>query len=759
MAFVLVVGSVILLGALAPSQTTLAGLILSSASPPSVEPDDFSCTTISQIPLLECLALTALYNGTNGPQWINRDGWLQTDTPCTWYGVSCSAGHVTAVNLFSNNLTGPIPYQLSNLTELRDLYLDANHLNGSIPYQLGYLSNLQYLDLSSNQLSGPIPTQFSNLTSLRKLWLSSNQLSGTIPVELASLANLQELWLADNQLAGNIPSELDNLANLSVLSLSTNQLSGTIPAELTNLVLLQLLDLSANQLTGSIPPGLGSMANLRNLSLNGNRLTGGIPPQLGNLVNLRYLYLDNNQLSGAIPSELGSLTNLEWMGLHHNLLIGSIPSQLGSLSRLNGLNLAYNQLSGNIPTALGSLTSLQWLDLRSNHLSGAIPTQLGNLHNLQYLLLSANQLTGSIPPQLGNLTYLQELHLASNQLGDRIPDHLCDLTISQYSSHDLGYNMLTEGPECIFHVDPDWMQTQTVRPSNLQATWQPAGQASLTWTPILYNGDGGYYQISYATNLDGPYIVAGTTTDKHQSSYLVTGLTKGPTYYFRVRTFTPAHDEQQNELWSDYSIARMDTADTPTPSPTLTSTPTPTDTPTATSTPMPSDTPTPTDTMTPSPTSTVTPTDTPAVRVHWQHLPLVVRYPEPTTTPTATALPPCWPDCEPNETFRQAHGPLASGQGYQGHIESETDQNDYFFVDMGTAHTIEVSLRNIPVGANYHLYLYDSVQNLVGYSGNAGNADEYILTNPLLASRYYVRVQRVAGFSPAQAYLLQVRYQ
>lgn len=127
--------------------------------------------------------------------------------------------------------------------------------------------------------------------------------------------------------------------------------------------------------------------------------------------------------------------------------------------------------------------------------------------------------------------------------------------------------------------------------------------------------------------------------------------------------------------------------------------------------------------------------------------------------PTATALPPCWPDCEPNETFSQAQGPLASGQVYQGHIESETDQNDYFFVDMATAHTIEVSLRNIPVGANYHLYLYDSVQNLVGYSGNAGNADEYILTNPLLASRYYVRVQRVAGYSPAQAYLLQVRYQ
>jgi hypothetical protein len=34
----------------------------------------------------------------------------------------------------------------------------------------------------------------------------------------------------------------------------------------------------------------------------------------------------------------------------------------------------------------------------------------------------------------------------------------------------------------------------------------------------------------------------------------VAGLTTGQAYYFLVRTYTPAHDDQQSDLWSEYTV-------------------------------------------------------------------------------------------------------------------------------------------------------------------------------------------------------------
>ena len=47
------------------------------------------------------------------------------------------------------------------------------------------------LILRDSQLTGTIPVELGNLTNLRILALGGNQLSGTIPPELGRLANLQ----------------------------------------------------------------------------------------------------------------------------------------------------------------------------------------------------------------------------------------------------------------------------------------------------------------------------------------------------------------------------------------------------------------------------------------------------------------------------------------------------------------------------------------------------------------------------------------
>ena len=331
-------------------------------------------------------------------------------------------------------LTGTIPAELSNLSTLERLLLNHNQLTGTIPVELGGLANLESINLRNNQLTGTIPAELGNLSALETLQLQENMLSGSIPVELGGLANLEFIDLRNNQLTGTIPAELGSLSNLTVLSLQENLLTGSIPTQLGGLSKLLDMNLSANRLTGSIPMELGSLSSLVDLNLQMQKnedgeygLTGSIPMQLGNLSNLRTLYLAGNKLSGSIPAQLGNVSNLQTLYLHDNQLTGSIPMQLGSLSNLTDLRLDKNQLSGSIPTQFGNLTSLRYLYLHLNRLSGSIPAELGSLSRLDWLYLHENQLTGTIPSELGNLYNLSILALSINNLSGRIPAELGNL--------------------------------------------------------------------------------------------------------------------------------------------------------------------------------------------------------------------------------------------------------------------------------------------------------------------------------------------
>ncbi len=53
--------------------------------------------------------------------------------PNSWYGVACSIGNITRLDLGSNQLTGTIPPEIGNLTNLSYLGLQNNYLNGEIP--------------------------------------------------------------------------------------------------------------------------------------------------------------------------------------------------------------------------------------------------------------------------------------------------------------------------------------------------------------------------------------------------------------------------------------------------------------------------------------------------------------------------------------------------------------------------------------------------------------------------------------------------
>ncbi|GER28676.1 leucine-rich repeat protein kinase family protein [Striga asiatica] len=82
--------------------------------------------------------------------------------------------------LSGKNLTGPIPEDLTKLTDLVELWLDNNSLNGSIPDFSG-CPNLRIIHLENNQLTGDLPSSLGGLSNLRELYVQNNRLSGNVP--------------------------------------------------------------------------------------------------------------------------------------------------------------------------------------------------------------------------------------------------------------------------------------------------------------------------------------------------------------------------------------------------------------------------------------------------------------------------------------------------------------------------------------------------------------------------------------------------
>jgi hypothetical protein len=308
----------------------------------------FDCASVNQIPSAECAALVALYNSTNGPDWADNSRWLTPDTPCTWYGINCTGGHITDISLSYNQLTGYLPPELGNLSRLRVLGLLDNRLHGPIPAELGKLSELVSIEISVNQLTGPLPAELSNLPNLQTLSLSKNQLSGSIPTTLGNIKSLDSLDLSHNQFSGVIPAELGNLVNLTQLYLSNNQLSGVIPIELGDLKKLHELDLSYNQLSGSIPEFI---TQLDQRTLWGNQLEGTITANRQAPFTVDYMGVhftaDPSLASSIWPELIPATPDLEglegpsfWSATPEHLRFIFADPHLSPGRRRMGLNLA-----------------------------------------------------------------------------------------------------------------------------------------------------------------------------------------------------------------------------------------------------------------------------------------------------------------------------------------------------------------------------------------------------------------------------------
>ncbi|MFH6994550.1 VWA domain-containing protein [Flavobacterium sp. FlaQc-48] len=251
---------------------------------------------VPDIPQSEKNALLDLYNSTNGDNWTDKTGWdFNTPVTSNWYGVTVSSdNHVINLTIQTNNLQGPLPESIGNLTQLKSLFLGANKITGTIPTSIANLSNLTVISLNINQLTGGIPFDNANLPNLKTLYLYSNKLNGNISANIGNLQSLETLAVDMNELTGTIPKSIGNLTKLSQFSLNFNQLTGEIPKEIGNASALEYIQISSNKLTGKIPVEIKKLALLNNLHLGNNELSDLIPPEISLLSNLKSFDISRN---------------------------------------------------------------------------------------------------------------------------------------------------------------------------------------------------------------------------------------------------------------------------------------------------------------------------------------------------------------------------------------------------------------------------------------------------------------------------------
>ncbi|XWS16848.1 hypothetical protein CRYUN_Cryun33cG0015800 [Craigia yunnanensis] len=199
-------------------------------------------------------------------------------------GNENAQGTKSVSDLTRNYLSGYIPFEWGSMQLIR-ISLLGNRLTGSIPQELGNLSNLTHLVLEQNQLSETLPEELGNLSSIERMLLNSNNFTGELPETFARLTTLTDFRINDNNFVGKIPHFIQNWKKLE-LHMHASGLSGSIPSAidaLENITDLRISDLNGAE--GPFPP-LSKLTKLERLSCN---LIGGLPDSLGELKILKQL--------------------------------------------------------------------------------------------------------------------------------------------------------------------------------------------------------------------------------------------------------------------------------------------------------------------------------------------------------------------------------------------------------------------------------------------------------------------------------------
>ncbi|XP_031266129.1 receptor-like protein EIX2 [Pistacia vera] len=407
-----------------------------------------------------------------------------------------SLSYLVHLDLHYNNIQGPIPDELQNLTSLRYLVLSYNRLNSSIPNWLYKFSHLEYLCLYNNNLQGMISEDIGNMTSINWLDLSLNKLEGKIPRSLGGLCKLRSILLSHIKLSQDISEVFDIFSGcvsdrIEHVYLLSSHLSGCLPNQLGQFKNIANLYLSDNMISGPIPVSLGELSSLRTLDLSFNKLNGTLSEiHFANLTRLSFFYVCGNSLMlnvslNWVPpfqlQELGlrschvgfqiplwfySQKSLIYLDISNSGIISTIPNRFWKLfPSLVSFNLSHNQIYGEVPN-LTEAIHLELFDLSSNNLSGPLPLisiymnaldlsdnafsgsifhfvcyRMNETKGMKILNLRNNLLFGELPDCWMNWKYLLVLNLGRNSFHGNLPNSMG--TLSSLQSLHLRRNSLS----------------------------------------------------------------------------------------------------------------------------------------------------------------------------------------------------------------------------------------------------------------------------------------------------------------------------
>jgi len=428
---------------------------------------------LSDLRLLQRYGAATLYFSLAGHGWIDQEKWLTAEDVCEWQNVEeCnSARMVTIIELYSNNLVGHIPVEMTHIRMLEVLDFTDNEIYGSIPSEFGKLQDLEILRLGGNLLTGVIPPQLGNLKTLEELYLHANEFEDTkIPREICALRKnvgnrnhgLTTLW-ADCRDDGtgfatrviceesccdrcfNDDSDFEFYGGFNGFDTFPPTMSLPKDPQVPG----RDFPPTASPVTTSAPTPKGNLELMDDFEKH----LSSLPLLVQRLKNTNshahkaFLWLgDSENLEGL--DEMRRIQRYGLVTFFHSTVADDINWKISTGWKSNDhecswfgiscadndtvseINLQSNRLSGEIPPEIalaGIGNKISHLNLSGNHIGGTL-WAVGKLTHLEVLDLGANDFTGTIPLEIANLSKLKSLQLQGNSLSGDMPPEICSLT-------------------------------------------------------------------------------------------------------------------------------------------------------------------------------------------------------------------------------------------------------------------------------------------------------------------------------------------
>ncbi|XP_039004653.1 receptor-like protein 15 [Hibiscus syriacus] len=349
--------------------------------------------------------------------------------------------------LSRNGLSGDIPDCIDNITSWTDSsyggYLQTASWNAIdiTPhiYSARYVSYSKGIDVSSNKLSGQIPIQMTQLTEILWLNMSNNLLIGQIPSSLGNLRGVESLDLSHNLLIGQIPSSMGNLRVVESLDLSHNNLSGWAK-HLKQVQLQRFLKMQQRLKNWNTPSLESHKVLLLCIDCQGcleveraallqikDSMSSPVASAFSNWYGEECCEWEGVECD-ATRTRIHSIFFHYWRGQRDNEVELWYPNAtlFAQFEELQELELPGNHIGGFVSVhAFRTLKCLQKLDLRDNSIRNGSSLCWGKSPSLYYLDVSDNKLEGNIPDCLpDNLFLLQHLDLSYNQFNGSFPSLL-----------------------------------------------------------------------------------------------------------------------------------------------------------------------------------------------------------------------------------------------------------------------------------------------------------------------------------------------